>query len=35
LSGIPLAELEMLEDRPSEYQRYQQQVSSFFPWPKR
>lgn len=35
LSGIPLAEQEMLQDRTDAYQRYQQQVSSFFPWPKR
>ncbi len=35
LSGVPMAEKEMLQDRSEEYRRYQQTVSPFFPWPKR
>lgn len=35
LSGIPWTEKELIGDRQEEYLRYQQEVNSFFPWPKR
>ncbi len=34
LSGIPWTEKEMADDRQEDYLRYQQEVNSFFPWPR-